>query len=394
MNYTFGGKTKILSIILMVVGLAAIIYGAVATPERLLPNLLLNGFLFTAIAIAGTVFVAVHYAGQGGWYSAVKRVPEAFTSFLPIGMAVLLGLICFDMFSNSETFKIWEWMSPEFQESDRVYKNSGKAAWLSNGFYLARMIGYMAIWIGFSFYLRKLSRQEDVIGGVGNHRKSMIASSIFLVLFGVTSSTSAWDWLMSIDVHWFSTLFGWYVFAGLFVSGICMITLIVLHLKRQGLMPWVNENHVHDLTKFMFGVSIFWTYLWFSQYMLIWYSNIPEEINYFLERFNTNYRFITLTALILNFVFPLLVLMHRYAKRNYGLVTFAACIIIFGHYLDLFQIIMPGTVKDKWAIGFTELGMFAGFIGLFLFVVLGALSKHALAPKNHPFLNEAKQHHI
>lgn len=394
MNYTFGGKTKILSIILMVVGLAAIIYGAVATPERLLPNLLLNGFLFTAIAIAGTVFVAVHYAGQGGWYTAVKRVPEAFTSFLPIGMIVLLGLICFDMFSTSETFKIWEWMNPEFQESDRVYKNSGKAAWLSNGFYIARMIGYMAIWIGFSFYLRKLSRQEDVIGGVGNHRKSMIASSIFLVLFGVTSSTSAWDWLMSIDVHWFSTLFGWYVFAGLFVSGICMITLIVLHLKRQGLMPWVNENHVHDLTKFMFGISIFWTYLWFSQYMLIWYSNIPEEINYFLERFSTNYRYITLTALILNFVFPLLVLMHRYAKRSYGLVTFAACIIIFGHYLDLFQIIMPGTVKDKWAIGFTELGMFAGFIGLFLFVVLGALSKHALVPKNHPFLNEAKQHHI
>jgi hypothetical protein len=394
MNYTFGGKTKILSIVLMVVGLAAIIYGAVATPERLLPNLLLNGFLFTAIAIAGTVFVAVHYAGQGGWYTAVKRVPEAFTSFLPIGMIVLLGLICFDMFSTSETFKIWEWMNPEFQESDRVYKNSGKAAWLSNGFYIARMIGYMAIWIGFSFYLRKLSRQEDVIGGVGNHRKSMIASSIFLVLFGVTSSTSAWDWLMSIDVHWFSTLFGWYVFAGLFVSGICMITLIVLHLKRQGLMPWVNENHVHDLTKFMFGISIFWTYLWFSQYMLIWYSNIPEEINYFLERFNTNYRYITLTALILNFVFPLLVLMHRYAKRSFGLVTFAACIIIFGHYLDLFQIIMPGTVKDKWAIGFTELGMFAGFIGLFLFVVLGALSKHALVPKNHPFLNEAKQHHI
>jgi hypothetical protein len=173
-----------------------------------------------------------------------------------------------------------------------------------------------------------------------------------------------------------------------------MITLIVLHLKRQGLMPWVNENHVHDLTKFMFGISIFWTYLWFSQYMLIWYSNIPEEINYFLERFNTNYRYITLTALILNFVFPLLVLMHRYAKRSFGLVTFAACIIIFGHYLDLFQIIMPGTVKDKWAIGFTELGMFAGFIGLFLFVVLGALSKHALVPKNHPFLNEAKQHHI
>lgn len=394
MNYTFAGKTKILTILLMVVGLAAIIYGAVATPERLLPNLLLNGFFFTAIAIAGTVFIAVHYAGHGGWYSAVKRIPEGFASFLPLGMLVILGLICFDMFTNSEKFMIWEWMNPEFQKTDRIFINSGKSAWLGNVFYLCRMVGYMAIWIGFSYYLRKLSRQEDIIGGVGNHRKSMIFSSIFLVLFGVTSSTSAWDWLMSIDVHWFSTLFGWYIFAGLFVSGISMITLIVLHMKRQGLMPWVNENHVHDLTKFMFGISIFWTYLWFSQYMLIWYSNIPEEINYFNERFNSNYRYITLTALVLNFIFPLIVLMHRYAKRNYGLVTFAACIIIFGHYLDLFQIIMPGTVKDKWALGFTELGMFAGFIGFFLFVVLNSISKQALAPKNHPFLNEAKQHHI
>ncbi len=394
MNYTFGGKTKILSIILIVIGLAAIIYGAVATPERLMPNLLLNAFFFTAVAIAGTVFIAIHYAGHGGWYAAVKRVPEAFTSYLPIGMSLIFGLILFDMFSTSETFKIWEWMNPEFQKTDYVYNNSGKADWLGNGFYIGRMLLYMAIWLGFSYYLRKLSRQEDVIGGIGNHKKSMIFSSIFLVLFGVTSSTSAWDWLMSIDVHWFSTLFGWYVFAGLFVSGMCMITLIVLHLKRQGLMPWVNENHVHDLTKLIFGFSVFWTYLWFSQYMLIWYSNIPEEINYFLERFGTNYRYVTLTAFVLNFIFPLIVLMHRYAKRNFGLVTFAACVIMFGHYLDLFQIIMPGTVKDKWAIGFTELGMFAGFIGLFMFVVLTALSKHALVPKNHPFLNEAKQHHI
>lgn len=394
MNYTFGGKTKNLTIILMVIGVAAIIYGGVVTPERLLPNLLLNAFIFTAISVAGTVFIAVHYAGQGGWYAAVKRVPEAFTSFLPIGMFLILGLIVFDMFSTSETFKIWEWMDPKFQAEDKIYLNSGKKTWLNNGFYIARVLGYMGIWIGFSWMLRKWSRQEDVIGGLGNHRKSMMASSIFLVLFGVTSSTASWDWLMSIDAHWFSTMFGWYTFAGMFVSGISMIVLVTLHLKRQGLMPWVNESHIHDLTKLIFAFSVFWTYVWFSQYMLIWYVNNPEEINYFLERFNTNYRFITLTALVLNFVFPLVFLMHRNAKRTYGWVTFGACVILFGHYLDWFQVIMPGTVKDKWALGFTELGMFAGFIGLFLFVVLNALSKQALAPKNHPFLNEAKQHHI
>ena len=256
MNYTFGGKTKILSIILMVIGTAAIIYGAVVTPERLMPNLLLNAFIFTAISVAGTVFIAVHYAGQGGWYSAVKRVPEAFTSFLPIGMLLLLGLVVFDMFSTSETFKIWEWMDAEFQSGDKIYLNSGKKTWLNNCFYIARILGYMGIWIGFSWMLRKWSRQEDVIGGLGNHRKSMMASSVFLVLFGVTSSTASWDWLMSIDAHWFSTMFGWYTFAGMFVSGCCMIILITLHLKRMGLMPWVNENHIHDLTKLVFAFSV------------------------------------------------------------------------------------------------------------------------------------------
>src|SRR5688572_8694535 len=267
MNYTFAGKTKILTIVLMVIGLAAIIYGAVATPHRLMPNLLLNAFMFTAVGIGGTVFIAVHYAGHGGWYTAVKRVPEAFASFIPFGMALLIGLVIWNMFINHD-LGLWEWMKPDVQANDEIYNNSGKKTWLSNGFYLGRMAFYAAIWIGFSFYLRKLSRQEDVIGGVGNLKKSMIASSIFLVLFGVTSSTGAWDWLMSINFHWFSTMFGWYTFAGMWVTGLCMITLIVLHLKRQGLMPWVNENHIHDLTKLIFAFSIFWTYVWFSQYKI------------------------------------------------------------------------------------------------------------------------------
>jgi hypothetical protein len=165
-------------------------------------------------------------------------------------------------------------------------------------------------------------------------------------------------------------------------------------VKSQGLMQWVNENHIHDLAKFMFAFSIFWTYLWFSQYMLIWYSNIPEEINYFLDRFNTDYKYIVIPMLAINFAFPLLILMHRDAKRTPWLLTVVGAILLVGHYLDLFQIIMPGTVKDKWNIGFTEIGMVLGFLGLFLFVVLSALSKHQLVPVNHPFLNESKQHHI
>jgi len=394
MNYTFAGRTKMLTLVLMGLGLAASVYGFIVTPERAWANLLLNGFFFMAVALAGTFFIAANTVGEAGWYTGFKRVPEAMGNFLPFGGGLILILVICGM---AGVHDIWRFMDPHFRETDALYINSGKKAYLGPVFYICRTVIFIAGWVFITWKLRRLSLRQDA-AGIGEslkyHRKIYNLSAFFLVFFAVSSSMSAWDWLMSIDVHWFSTLFGWYVFAGLFVSGITMILLIVVHLKRQGLLPNVNENHIHDLAKYMFAFSIFWTYLWFSQYMLIWYSNIPEEIVYFLERFNTSYKYIVIPMLVINFAFPLVVIMHRHAKRNYSLLTFVGCILIFGHYLDTFQIVMPGTVKDKWAIGFLEIGMFLGFLGLFLFVVLTSLSRVPLVAKNQPFLNESKQHHI
>lgn len=380
-----------LTIALMGIGLASIVYGFVMTPDRVWANLLLNGFFFLAIALAATFFIAVNYVGEAGWHSGLKRIPEAMSTYLPFGGIVILALVVTGMLGVHD---IWHWMDHHFQETDSVYLNSGKKVYLTNTFFLVRTIVYLAGWIFLAIQFRKISLKEDSLKGMSMHKKGIVFGAAFLVFFAVTSSMSAWDWLMSIDVHWYSTLFGWYIFAGLFVSGLVMMLLILLHLKNQGLMQWVNENHIHDLAKLMFAFSIFWTYLWFSQYMLIWYSNIPEEINYFLERFNTDYRLIVISMLIINFLFPLLILMHRNAKRSPMLLSIVGAILLVGHYLDLFQVIMPGAVKDKWNIGFTEVGMVLGFLGLFLFVTLSALSKRKLLAENHPFLNESRQHHI
>ena len=221
----------------------------------------------------------------------------------------------------------------------------------------------------------------------------MNASGWFLVFFAVTSSTMAWDWVMSIDPHWFSTLFGWYVFSGMFVTGLTMITLISIHLKRNGYFQHINENHLHDLGKFMFGVSVFWAYLWTSQFLLIWYANIPEEVTYFQDRWE-NYKVLWVTNLVINFIFPFLVLMSRDAKRNMAYLVVAGVAILCGHWLDVYLMIMPGTVKANYGIGLLEIGMFAGFAGLFGYVTLNALTKAALVPKNHPFVEEASHHHI
>jgi hypothetical protein len=261
---------------------------------------------------------------------------------------------------------------------------------------MIRNVIYLVGWVWAARVLRSLSLKADsgsVEEGWRLWKLSRRNSAIFIVFFAVTSSTMAWDWIMSIDTHWFSTLFGWYTFAGMFVTAITVITLIAIYLKMNGYLPELNQNHLQDLAKFMFAFSIFWTYLWFSQYMLIWYSNIPEEVTYYMVRFE-EYRGPFLTALVLNFLFPVLVMMSRDSKRNMYFIITGGIGILIGHWLDHFVMIMPGSVNTEWSIGLIDLGIFLGYMGLFIWVVFSALSKAALVPKNHPMLYESKIHHI
>ena len=202
----------------------------------------------------------------------------------------------------------------------------------------------------------------------------------------------SWDWIMSVDPHWYSTLFGWYVFASFFVSGITVIAMITLYLKSKGYLEHVNTSHIHDLAKLMFGMSIFWAYLWYSQFMLIWYSNIPEEVTYFVTRIE-HYKLPFFGMLALNFIFPLLILINTDFKRLTWIVVMAGVVILFGHYIDFFNMIMPATVGDQWFIGIPEIGSLFFFLGLFIFVVFSALTKAPIEPKGNPFIEESKHFH-
>lgn len=346
-------------------------------------------FFFFMIALGALAFYAVNFAAQAGWSPVLFRVMEAITAYLVPGgiiMFVLLGL------SGFHINHLFVWADPEVVAHDVLLQ--GKAGWLNGTWMLIRAAIFLGGWITYRHFAVKFSRAGDTAkeNDYSNFKKTFRISAGFLVFFLYTESMMSWDWIMSFDPHWFSTLFGWYVLAGMMVCAITTIALITIFLKSQGYLEIVNDSHIHDLAKFMFGFSIFWTYLWFSQFMLIWYANIPEEVTYFMTRIEDfNLPFFGMLAM--NFLFPLLLLMNSDYKRVNWFVVLTGIVILVGHYIDIFVMVMPGTVGKSWFIGIPEIGAVLFFLGLFILVVFTALTKAPLVLKNNPFMKESKNYH-
>jgi len=341
-----------------------------------------------AIGLGAAFFLGLQYAAEAAWATSVKRVIEAVAWFLPWGLSLMMLMFLLGQFG---VHHIYPWMDKETVAHDKVIQ--GKMGYFGI-FWWIRTILYMVGWLWFTHKLRKNSLDADNTTSNDHHWKNVKLGAWFMVVFAVTSSTSSWDWLLSIDVHWFSTLYGWYVFSGLWVSAITSIVLIVIYLKKLGYLEFVTESTVHDLGKWMFAISFLWTYLYFSQFMLYWYADIPEEIIYFQQRWE-NYKALMWTVFFINFALPMVMLMSRDAKRNFWFLMFVGLVIFIGHYMDVIMMVMPGTVGHHWTgLSWMEFGIFAGFLGLFIHVVFINLSKRALLVKNHPFLEESLHHSI
>ena len=344
-------------------------------------------FFFFMISLGTLAFYAINRAAQAGWSPVLFRVMEGITAYLLPGGVIVISIL---VLSGLHWNHLFIWMDPEVVAHDKLI--AGKVGFLNVPFFLGRAVFFLAGWTLYRLISRKYSLAQDEANDDSNHVKNFRWSAGFLVFFIVTESIMSWDWIMSIDPHWFSTLFGWYVFASMFVSGITAIALISIYLKSKGYLEFVNDSHIHDLGKFMFGVSIFWTYLWFSQFMLIWYSNIPEEVTYFITRIE-DYNLPFFGMIAMNFLFPLLILMNSDYKRTNYFIVMAGIVIILGHYMDIFNMIMPSAVGDQWFIGIPEIGGFLFFLGLFIFIVFNALTKAPLLAKGDPYMGESERFH-
>jgi len=397
-TFVFPAKAKQAFFALIGIGVLGVVIGlAFYDHNRVWGNLLINSYYFIGMSLAGVFLAAVHQIGYGGWHIQIKRVLESTGAFIPVAGFVAL-LVVIGGHEKIHWHHLYHWMDESlFDPSSPNYDEiiAGKQGFLNFPFFTFRIVAYIAIWSLFAYALRKVSIQEDEMGGMKYYTRNKFLASVFIVVFALTSSTGSWDFIMSVDPHWYSTLFGWYNFASCTVAGIALLTLVVLFLKSNGYLKTVNEEHYHNLGIFMFGFSVFWTYLWFSQYMLQWYANIPEETIYFYHRIreSTFLHVIFIANLLINFFFPFLFLMKRATKREPKKLALACIVLILGHWLDYYLMVMPGAVGEPAGLGLPELFILLGFFGAYFFVVLNTLTKASLMPVNNPFMKESMQHH-
>jgi hypothetical protein len=429
-RFSFEGKLKRNTLIALAVGIVLMLLGIFMTPgaaheattpaahgepvqhtvtllQRFVAQLLHTNIFFFRIAIGSLMFIAFSNLTGGGWNTAIRRIPEAFfSSYLFIGF-VVFSLIMFGFMDQ-----IYEWVKIPVGEDHLI---DDKRAYLNQPFFWVRNLLFFAVWGLVSFLMRKASVNEDNEGGLGAYNKTMTYSAAFIIFFALSYTFFSVDWLKSLEPHWFSTIYGVYNFAGTMVTTFTTIMLFTLILKRQGYMSYVNDSHLHDIGKFMFGFSVFWAYIWVSQFLLIWYSNMPEETIYYVRRIGGStvfgmpgsyegytpsteylgYKFFFFFNIIANFVAPFLIFMTRNAKRATFILYPMCFFLLLGHWNDLYQLIMPGAVgaySPSFASLVMEIGIFLTFAGVFCFAAFTSLAKAGLLAKKNVYLEESLQH--
>jgi hypothetical protein len=386
-TFQVSSRARVLAACLVSLAAALIIYGLVAAPERIWPNLLLDGFYIASLGVSAIFFLAVTRVAGARWSANLRRVPEAFMMVLPIAGALLLAL-----FFGRQT--VFPWTHPGvFADAPAI---AGKAQYLNPPWVFGRMVFTVATWVFFAWLFRRTSLQQDRNPGQGLvfHQRLTKYSVLFVLAFALTLTLGAYDWLLSLDPQWSSTMFGFYVFAGTFVQGIAGVTLAAVLLKERGALEGVvREHQLHDLGKMLFAFSTFWAYIWTCQYLLIWYGNIPEEVTHYLKRTNGPWLYLFALNLIINWIVPFTALLSIKAKCKQNVLKFICVTLLLGHWLDLYMLVMPA-MWAKPKLGVFEIGIAAGYAALVYLVFVRALSRAALVPQGDPILAYEAEHHI
>lgn len=383
LKFEYKRRWRILFAALFVIGLAGIVFGLLTQPDRAWANILLNNYLFIMLSIGALFFYAVQYVTNSGWSAMFQRVSMAAGIWLPVGFVLML-LFYFGM------NHIYEWTDADAVAYDKLLQH--KAPYLNVPFFYIRVLVYFLLWLGLAWWMRKLSLKEDFAGTM-HVEKHIKASGAFVFAIVFTFTMASVDWIMSIDAHWFSTLFGLKNLLATIYYAVAFMVLLLLWLQKQGYFSGMNEAHRHDFARYLFRLSIVWGYLWFMQYLIIWYANIPEATMYYVPRVQGEWSTLFYIEFAINFAIPFLALMNDQFARQKIVMIVMSLLLLAGLWISLFVQIMPGS-RDVLEFGMIEILSFTGFLGLYLYFVFSHLSKVPLVPMNHPYLEESKHRHL
>jgi hypothetical protein len=377
---------KTLYTALMFIGVIILAIGFYQDAERAMYNYVIGLFYFVTLALGGLFFSAIQHVSNAGWSVTIRRLCESLTAFLPVAALLMVGLLL-------GASKIYKWMDAATVAQDFLL--SHKAGYLNGVFFAIRLIVFAAIWVVFAKKIVGNSLKQDETGDEKYTLKNVPLSIAFIALFALSYSFFSVDTLMSLEPHWFSTIFGVYAFAGLFQTTMAVVIIMAIMLMKSGhLKGFVTEDHLHDLGKYMFAFTVFWAYIAFSQYMLIWYANLPEETIFFKPRSSGSWGMVSILLLVFKFIVPFFALLPRWAKRTPSHLLAVSGLLLVMQYVDLYWLVVPNFSHHELKFGLIEVGIFAGFAGVFLFSVSRFIEKHNVVAYKDPRLKESLDHHV
>lgn len=383
-EFKFQPKTHGLLLFGLLIGVLCAAWGLVNEGQRMWVNYLVNSVYFTSLALGGGLVMAIASVSMASWGTPFKRIAESLTAFLPYAFILML-ILFFGLHS------LYEWTHHDVVMKDEILRS--KMAYLNTPFFMIRMVIYFGIWIICTKMIKYHSQKQDEDGENSHTFKIVKWSCFFLVTYALSYSFATFDWLMSLRPHWFSTIYGVYNFSGMFVHTLAVITFMAIWLNGKGyLEDVISDDVLHDLGKFIFGFSTFWAYIWLSQYLLIWYSNIPEETLYFIGREKHTWDWLFYFNFGINWIVPFFALMTRDSKRSRFILSRVCLVLIIGRWLDLYLMVAPDVYEHAGVnnpqIGFIEIGMAIGFGCLFALLVAKGLKKTNLVAGKDPYLEE------
>lgn len=367
-------------------GFIAFVVTLINNAERAWAAYLVPLFYFMSLALGGLFFAAIQHISKAGWSVNIRRISESFTAFIPLGSVATILL-----FFGATSLYIW--LDPAVVAADYILQH--KAPYLNMPFFIIRTLIFLGICVVFTRLIVGRSLQQDVSGDENLTHKQVGVSIAFILLFSLSYSFFSVDFLMSLQPHWFSTIFGVYTFAGLFQSTIAFMIIAIIYLKKKGLLGnYVTQDHLHDLGKFLFAFTVFWAYIAFSQYMLIWYANLPDETIFIIPRSEGQWLYVSFLLILGKFIVPFIALLPRWAKRNSSHLVAVSTLILVMQYVDVYWLVYPNFYEDKLVFALPEILIFLGFLGLFLMTVTRFLSRNKLVPVKDPRLKESLDHHV